>query len=761
MGKQLQDPEAVGHDKSLTLITLALAGATILIHGYLIFYFLNPTQLNKYLTAAEMILGNNLPKERLLDFSPLYLYLHVTARRLFSNPTVFLQCLQITVVATSSSLLFLLLHRFFSVWIAVLGSLVFILDRSVIVYDQAFEPEPLVILFLLGFLLFCTRSGFRNHFLAGILFALGLLTRPNFLLVALVVPFYFFVNQKNPGRWLRSALYFGIPVVIALVGLWVRNARITGYFSPFVMNPGTAIFEGNNPSSKGLSSVYPPVLNEIWENYRDQPDYQHELYRNLARKITGKDLSIPEVNSYWTKKAFHFLQDHPRHALDLLTTKIFNFFNEYNWHDLANTYWNDQKLKSSMIPTFPFAAISSGALIGMLLLRDRWRSHLLFYAVIFSQFAFMMVVYVSARQRVSIISIFILFFCSTLQFLIEKKKMATILILFVPLVLLLRLNTDLMKEEGHLWSGIRSSNHYRSEASRKRQNGLLEEAARDCSQSLAAAPWYLDSRRLSNLPFGLKGFAASSLPYLKGANFSTQLDRAVLLTASGNFRESESILMDLTKNGYAFKRDQYQSSEPYFYLALDAERQGDHARAIELYKTALQRSPGDPWTLSHLVALSGNSEYHKMLFRYFDDVDARFFLGQAYLENGDGTEAVKCFSYVLSIVPNYRRALIYLAAALGKNGHYEQGITPYREAIKMRPDPVLLEKEILFLFRNYSEQKPEDIYAQYSYGIVLRQFGHYQEALAIQEQALLSAPDTSAIQKEIEFLNKVIHPPKN
>ncbi len=521
------------------------------------------------------------------------------------------------------------------------------------------------------------------------------------------------------------------------------------------------IFEGNNPNSKGLSSVYPPVLSEIWENFRDQPDYQHELYRDLARKITGKNLSIPEVNSYWIEKALHFLQDHPRHAVALLTTKIFNFFNEYNWHDLSNTYWNDEKLKSSLIPTLPFAAVSSMALIGMLLLRSRWRSHLLFYAVIFSQFAFMMVVYVSARQRVSIIPIFILFFCAALQFLFEKRKMATILILFVPLVLLLRLKTDLMKEEGHLWSGIRNSNHHRSEAVRKRNDRLLEEAARHCSQSLAAAPWYLDSRRLSNLSFGQEGFALSSLRYLADGNFSAQLDRATLLTASGNFREAESALTDLTKNRFSFKRDQYQSSELFFYLGLNAEQQGDRARAIELYKTALQRSPGDPWTLSHLAVLSGSADYHQMLFRYFDDVDARFFLGQAHLESGNGPEAVKCFSYVLSIVPNYRRALVYHAAALGTNGQYEQGIARYREAIKIRPDPVLLEKEILFLFRNYSEQKEKDVYAQYSYGIVLRQFGHYQEALAIQEQALLSAPDTSAIQKEIELLRKEIHLPKD
>jgi tetratricopeptide (TPR) repeat protein len=733
---------------------MGIACLVIVLHGYLILKVFSPLQLSKYPRASEMYLKHELPAERLLDFSPLYLYLHVVSRELLAKPGPFIQWMHIFLTAVSASILFLLLHRFFHYATALVGGLAFVLDRSVIVYDQTFEPEPLVIFFLLGFLFYITKTRVRDHAVAGIFFALGILTRPNFLLVALLVPVYFYFQKVN-REWLKSSFCFGVIVFTALTALWIRNANIIGYFSPFVMNPGTAIFEGNNPNSWGLSSVYPPVMKDLWKDHSDQPDYQHELYRRLARTITGSDLSVPQVNQYWTSKVVNYLVDHPIHALKLLRMKISNFFHQYQWHDLGNPFWNERKLISKRVPTIPFALVSSMALIGMILLGPKWKQFLLFYAVFFSQFIFMMVVYVSARQRVSIVSIFIFFFCACLQFVMEKRKHMLLILIILPLVFVLHGRTDFMEEEDHLWSGIEESNRFYKDAYQSRNEGQLQEAVTLTLRSIAAAPWFYDSRRLSNLSYGAEGPAANSLRFMSPRDFSTQFDSATLSINADRIGDAERTLNKLASNGYHFKRDQYEPSEPYYYLGRSAEKRKDKTSAVALFETALRRAPGNPATLAHLAVLTGYPEYRDKLFRYFDDVDAQFFLGKAYLEIGNGNEAAKCFSYVIQILPEYRSALIYLAASLGKAGKYEEGVARYRQAIKMKSDPLLLEEEILFLFRKRSEQSPDNSFTQYSYGVVLRQFGHFAEALEIQNKALLVDQRNQIIQDEIRSLEKL------
>ena len=63
-------------------------------------------------------------------------------------------------------------------------------------------------------------------------------------------------------------------------------------------------------------------------------------------------------------------------------------------------------------------------------------------------------------------------------------------------------------------------------------------------------------------------------------------------------------------------------------------------------KKALEKNPGDPWVLSHLVALTDEPLYKMKLFRYFDEIDAEFFLGKAYLTTGRFQDAVESFSFV-------------------------------------------------------------------------------------------------------------------
>lgn len=747
--------------RTILVFSLLFVLLTLLLYSYLIFWYLPPAQLMKYTRAAQMYLNNQLSGERLLDFSPAYFYLHVFIQSVFSDPILVVSWIHILLQALSTAILFNLLARWVRLPVAIFGTLAFMLEIHLIVYNQVFEPEALLLFFLLSFVFFAFRTGWRQHALAGLFLGLGILTRPNFFPLLFVVPFHFYFRQNLQGKMDfrklgTSVIAFSIPVVVAILGLWIRNAAIVGYFSPMVMDPGTVIFEGNNPVSHGQSSIYPHLVDDVAKQYSGEPDYHHEIYRVFARRIMGKQLTVPEVNTYWSGKAFNFLVDHPAHLIRLICTKVFHIFHRFQWHDLSNAYWGEQQLQLSLLPAAPFALISALALSGMFLMIHRWKQYLLYYAIFFVQFASMLAVYPSARQRVAIIPILLFFACSAVDSALHtRKRLLLLAIVIIPLFLVLHIETDIMKEERHLWQNIRNSNHFLRDARQKRSQGQLRQASLDSAVAYALAPWFRDSRRLSDLSFEPRTFELAALQFLHPQNFSQRLDYAILLLEAGQAARAAATLKELIQEGYEFKRDQYQSSSPYFYLARAATVKGDIQKARTLLAQALIETPGDPDALAYLAVFTEDRKYRQQLFRYFDDLDANFYLGRAYLENNRGKNAADCFQFIVEKLPDYRRAKIYLAAAL-RSKQIEKAAGVFREAVLKSWDPLFLEPQILDLFSELSETKPRDAFAHYSYGIVLRKFGHYSEALKALEEAQTLDPKNVHISNELKAVREFV-----
>ena len=708
--------------------------------------------LVKYSHAAELLLQGKLTGERILDFSPFYLQLNILLHKIGASSSTLLW-IHILCTAMASGLFYLLLGRYCHPWITAAGTTAFILDRSLMTYTSIFEPETFLLLFIVAFTYFVTLQTNRSALISGIFFGLALLTRPNFLPVLLVVPVFFKLNSTGKV-WRTKAIFFLVPALLFVAGLWLRNTHITGYFSPFVMNPGTVFYEGNNPNSWGMSSIYPPVLNRLSQQYSREPDYHHQLYRDFARKITKKHLSVPEVNSYWSQKAVKFLTEHPRRTLKLFGRKLLHIFHRYQWHDLAVAYSMERALQQGSIVNTPFALVSALALVGLLVFGREWRQYLIFYALFFTQLLTMLVIYVSARQRISVIFLFLFFACSAVQRMVDSRKTRWLLLLVLVLIFPLHLKTDLMNEEDHLWKSIQRSNIHLSEAYRLRNQGKLVEAAGRSALSLAFAPWFLDSRRPANLPFTDR-YVNASLMVQTVESESREMDRALLLLAEDRPVEAEAIFRRLYQQGFSPKRDHYQSSELQFYLARCALQKNNRKEAISILQRAIVDSPGDPSSLAYLKALTGHIEYQQMLTRYFDEIDAAFYLGKSHFETGSPNEAVHYFQYVVNMLPEFRPAHLYLAAALSRSSIYDSAAEHYREAIRLNPDPVYFEQEILSTFEELAKRKDTAV-DYYSYGVVLRQFGHFQAALEQQRKAISLGLNTEEIAREIKSLQNVI-----
>lgn len=733
---------------------LLLAIGTFFYYLYIIFVVLPPYQLNKYFLAAHMIIQKSFPIERFFDFSMTYLTLHVIVQKLFANPKLVIQLIQVLFITLSTLFLFGLLRRFFQYHIALIGAIIYPLSYAVVVHTQAFEPESSVLFFLTGFLYFIHRNTWWSILLAGTFFGLGFLTRPTFMLVFFAVLLFFIINQTGSRKWMKSTVLFALPFFLCFFVLVVRNFRLLGEFCITTMNPGVAFFDGNNPNGQFL--LYAPLVNEMASQTTGQPDYQHVVYRVFARKISGRELSVPEVNSYWAGKARNYVADYPARFFRYGTLRLFHFFHAYEWHDVWNTYWNQKKLARSLMPTLPFGIISALAILGLFLQLKNWRRSFLLYSVLASQAVVSFFVYVSSRHRVAAIPLFIFFACASLQYATMKRFRFRILIIAVPICIAMFLRTDRMKEEDHLWKGFEQSNRFLAACIRSRDSGNLESASRLASQALAAAPWIQDSRRPLGISFGPEGFIASALPHVVTSDFSGRFDRADLEVQAGNLDNAERTLNALISEGHTFKRDIYQSSEPSYYLGLISLKRGDQQTAVRFFRHALDRSPGDPSALSCLYALTGQALYNGQLYRYFDEIDADFYLGKAYLECGTPVNAVEKLTAVIDRIPNFRRGLLYLAVALGKSGRIEEAASRYKEAVRLGLSSLSFESEIIFVFRQAAEKSPADSEKQHDLGLVLRQYGHYEEAYEAQKNAFRLDPHNGQAKKEIELLEKLL-----
>jgi tetratricopeptide (TPR) repeat protein len=698
---------------------------SVTLHSLIIFQVLPPDRFVKYQVAAQNYLSGTLAPERLLDFSFLYFYTHVVFQKCFDNANTAILWVQILLTGISVAFFFRLLRRNFSVAISFIVTVAFIVNSSLIIYTGIFEPEPFIICFVLGFLVFASRCDSRGALLSGLALSLCLLTRLNFSLLALVTPLFFWLHKKIGREWLRMVVLFEIPVLLALSLLTVRNFGATGTFTPFSMNPGYVFYEGNNPTSIGESAVYPFLIYDSRKEFPFDSDYRHELYRIFARRTSEKKLTVREVNAFWTQKAKDYIFDHPARFLSLLATKTTYFFHDFKRHDLFHMYSKEERV-GGLLPSFPFSVVSAMALVGMISLAKQWRKTILIYAVFFNQFGVMLLTYVSERQRVAVLSLFLFFAAQVLQKVFEKKDFVLPAFFVFLFTLFLHPKTDYMKDKLHTIQRSELCEEAYRKAFHYRQEGSFQLAASVNASCFASAPWLPDDTRLGGVGVTDDGFRKQALEMAlltQSGTPSSLFDLAVLYIENGKLSEAESILEDLIKGGYKFNRRFTQSSDPNFYIGRIYELRDDLSKAGHYFAKAFQNNPGDPWVLSHLAALSKDRKWEERIYRYFDAIDAAFFLGKAHFEIGSYDEAVRYLSYVVDLLPEYRRGVIYLSAALGKTGRIREAVDLYATAMKKRQDPIMLEKEVVEIFQRQADQDPGDVEARRSLEAVRCNFG--------------------------------------
>lgn len=713
------------------------------------------SQFSKYPYAAGQWLNGTAAPERLTDYSPLYLWLHGAAHGLLAEPLRWMHVLHIVLLSLTASLLYLILRRFSGRAASLAGAAAFVLGRSVIVYGYIFEPEPLMIFLLTSVVYFAEFRSVPGVLATGTALSLCLLTRPTFAPLVLIIPVYYWLQARDRGSVLRSILLFAAPVLITLAFISFRNYGLQQNASPLGMNPALRFYDGNNPLADGNRAAYPPLVNDVAGRSTGESDYEYAVYRQFARTDAGRDLSVGETERYWASKTSNFIHDHPAHFLSLTARRIFYLFHSYRWHDLDPSWLTDRVLGRRAALFVPFSLVSALALFGMVLGLGAWRQHLLPYLIFLNQAGFMALIYATDRQRVCLYPFFILFAALALSKLIESgRSRAPLAAGALLLTVLFAYPLDRMKDDTHIGDGT------------ARIPALLEQSSRDLagldhagalkrsSQAFALWPRNNDHVWFAGLPGGSAGLAEAALgelPSLRRDSPSTRLDRALLLTEAGRLDEAERILASLAGERHAFLRDGDSLPDPLFHLGHIEVLRGRHDRAVDYMRRALEQHPGDPVLLSYLACLTGDRAYADTVVRYFDAIDAAFYLGRACLDAGRPEQARASFDRLTSYLPDNPRARVYHAAALSASGRYAEAAAAYRDVAGERPGTVMLEEWILSAFEREARRGEAD--AVYWYGVVLRHYGYYPKALHMMKKAAgRGHPGAAASARELEVL---------
>ena len=712
----------------------------------------------KYVVAAEFFLDGQMAPERRLDFSPLYLYLTMALRWLTEDVEQVLLLLQLGLLGATTALFFLWAERRLGVGWALFGAVILTFDRHLLIYFRILEPEAIFLFLLMLFLLWVDGpEGQPSHPVgAGVVGALGIATRPTFLPICLLVlGLWAWRCRKYLRPWIRPAAGFLAAPALVVILLAVRAELTAGSWRAQTMNPGTVFYEGNQPMSRGTSAVYPPLVHTLSGSLGPEPDPAHVFYRDIARRDAGRRdagrregaLSVREVNRLWAGRALAFTLDYPAAALRRLNTKLIYAFHNFRWHDLPAAWLYDRALPLSGVP---FALLSAFALPGLLLeIRNR-RDSLLLYGLLGSQLAVMLVFYVSPRQRLMWVPLLIYFSLVTLRTMVGKRTVwpALLALLLVPAF---TLPDDAMRDEVYQRNQLELARPVLNEISGRLAAGEpITAMADDFAQALAHVPWWLDGLQPAFLfRSGLsleKSIAAKLDPHRL-----SPFDQAEMLMRTGEHDQARSLLLEFVDSGAQLYRQGRFNTSPELLLArldlLEGEREEAAARLV----AALEQNPGDAYLLAELFALEEvekTSEQGRGLFetleRYYGRQNAHYLVGRAFLAQGQAARASEHLSVTAQALPQLRETRLALAAALSRQGRFEDGLRQVLAADQIRPEPALFAQEMIELY-TFAAQEASDPKEMLRAAQGLFHYGRPDLALALLDQPW-SPADVEAVE---------------
>ncbi|MGB9700983.1 MAG: tetratricopeptide repeat protein [Thermodesulfobacteriota bacterium] len=574
MSKRTSDYFQISRPLLLLIIFLLALSVKFLIYAFLT----EPFIFYKYPYFAQMIAQGRDPGERILDLSPLYLYLNVIFFKLYGENWEVLAIFQIFLGSLSCLLIFLIGEKIFGKIAGLIAALILIFYANLTLIELTLEPEALV-LFLNSLIVFFlleikeeTKSGraIWKWMVAGCLIGLAIITKPNALLILLMVIIFNCLLSPSLAFRLKSISLMLLGVAIFLMPITLRNYYKFNDFILVTADSGKVFFHGNGPGATGMERADLPQHGFVEEG-QEEPDYAHALFRRVARNLSGQDLKPSECSRFWRDQAWEHIKKNPLDALILEFKKAVFFFGNYEVHDIDSAYNYYRQIKNW--PFIPYGIISALSILGMWLARKNFKDVFLLYSMVAVYFLTVLIFFAASRYRLPAVPFLSLFAGYAVTSFISwgKEKKIRELIIFIGVAIILFSGTIFSFRSEVLaldrWQ-MATRVHYVLGGNQYFKKGEYEKAIAEYEKAITLQPDFAPAYNRLGMAYAiLRDFEKAEKNFLKVIELAPEVDQG------------------------------------YVNLGLLYELKGERERAISLLEKALSINPENKKVKEHLKKL--------------------------------------------------------------------------------------------------------------------------------------------------------------
>jgi len=198
-----------------------------------------------------------------------------------------------------------------------------------------------------------------------------------------------------------GVLVLGLAVVLLPVA--ARNRIVGGEWHLTTSQFGPNLYIGNNPNADGTYGAL--------REGRGSPEYERQDATEIAEAAAGRRLTPGEVSSFWVRQTMEFVRSQPGAWLALMGEKAVLLWNRTEFVDTESqaSYEDSSWLLKALAPVGHFGILMPLAVLGIFATwPDRSRAGV-YYAIATAYAASVVIFYVSARYRMPLVPLLILF----------------------------------------------------------------------------------------------------------------------------------------------------------------------------------------------------------------------------------------------------------------------------------------------------------------------------------------------------------------
>ena len=271
----------------------------------------------EYETFARTILAGNFTPKDIIYLNPFYPFFLALIYLIFGHNPLSVVIIQGIIDSISALLIYYIASKLFSKGVGLVAAFIYACYGIAIFYTGILLAPTVIIfltlLFIASLIIAEEKGKLLIFFIAGILFGMMVLARPNNLLFLTFLPLWFFSPLKKKLGMRKSiqglvVLLVGFFMVVSLITL--RNYMIEKRFSSSA-TAGVLFYVGNNPKATGY---FMPLYGTIG---RSSAIEGMEASIRYAEEETGESLTPSQASHYWLSKGLKFYKDDPLDAFSL------------------------------------------------------------------------------------------------------------------------------------------------------------------------------------------------------------------------------------------------------------------------------------------------------------------------------------------------------------------------------------------------------------------------------------------------------------